>query len=152
MIKILQAQNKKDSDYIPYSKLKGNDLQNAVVSLVKKEKANIIDTIDKLNNESEKQIDDKIIQSVFKVKRDKKDVTDVLQDTISKLETLNLRTVITPDKKESPVVESKERDKAISDLLNDTISKLETMTLKKETGGKKKKNISRKRKQSRRKI
>ena len=121
MIKILQAQNKKDSDYIPYSKLKGNELQNAVVSLVKKEKANIIDTIDKLNNESEKQIDDKIIQSVFKVKRDKKDVTDVLQDTISKLE-------------------SKERDDIISGLLNDTISELETMNLKKETGGKKKKN------------
>ncbi len=146
MIKILQTQDKKDPDYIPYSKLKGDGLQNAVVSLVKKEKANIIDTIDKLNNESEKQIDDKIVQSVFKVKRDKKDVTDVLDDTISQLETLNLGTVVTSNKKESPVVKSKEGDNAISDLLNDTISKLETMTLKKETGGKKKMYVNRSRK------
>lgn len=140
MIKILQAQNKKDSDYIPYSKLKGEELQNAVVSLVKKEKANIIDTIDKINNESEKQIDDKIVESVFKVRRNKKDITDVLDETISKLETLNLETVVTPNKKESPKIKSKEGDDIISGLLNDTISKLETMTLKKETGGKKRKN------------
>lgn len=150
MVKILQSQDKKDPDYIPYSKLKGDGLQNAVVSLVEKEKANIIDTVDKLNDESEKQIDDKIVQSVFKVKRDKKDVTDVLEDTISKLETLNLGTVVTPNKKESPVVKSKEGDDAISELLSDTISKLETMTLKKETGGKKKKNyVNRSRKLNR---
>ena len=53
MVKILQSQDKKDPDYIPYSKLKGDGLQNAVISLVEKEKANIIDTVDKLNDESE---------------------------------------------------------------------------------------------------
>ena len=118
--------------------------------MVEKEKANIIETVDKLNDESEKQIDDKIVQSVFKVKRDKKDVTDVLDDTISQLETLNLGTVVTPNKKESPVVKSKEGDDAISELLSDTISKLETMTLQKETGGKKNKNyVNRSRKLNR---
>jgi len=121
-VKILQAQDKKDPDYIPYSRLKGNNLQNAVVSLVEKKKANIIDTINKLNNESEKPIDDKIIQSILNMKNDVKEISDVLNDTISKLES-----VATPDKKVSPLVKSKQSDDVISDALNETISKLESV-------------------------
>ena len=65
-------------------------------------------------------------------------ISDVLNATISKLETLKLESDTTPEKMVSPLVNSKHSNDVISDALNDTISKLEKMTLNKETGGKKK--------------
>ena len=132
-VKILQAQDKKDPDYIPYSKLKGNNLQNAVVSLVEKKKATIIDTINKLNSESEKPIDDKIVQAILNMKRDDKEISDILNATISKLETLKLESDTTPEKMVSPLVNSKHNNDVISDVLNATISKLETLKLESDT-------------------